>query len=186
MGIKPNMDRLDNLAKRLLSNRRLNQSRRGTSRISAGPGKGPYYWVPYPDGHWQLWSVRVDREDEIPEHVECWKRVVAEIIATAWDKPDLVKQISRLPYSVPRGRVSYFDNLYFLNHGNDAPVADWKSQILRAFGLTSLAAARPDRLKIYHDGHEHMFPVEQLKLYRLLEMSSVQQLPAAAQGVLWG
>jgi hypothetical protein len=141
--------------------------------------------VPYPDGSWKLWSVRVDREDEIPEHVKCWQRVVAEIIATAWGKHDLEKQIARLPYSVPRGRVSYFDRLYFLNHGNDAPVDDWKQQVLRAFGLTALVAARPDSLKIYHDGHEHMFSSEQQRLYRILEISSDQQLSLATERSLW-
>jgi hypothetical protein len=141
---------------------------RAKTVTASAPGQGPYYWVPKPDGTWVLRAYVVGREDNSPDHSIYWREVVAPYMAELWGKESDTSSIKRLPYGVPRGRVSYFDKTYYLNHGGDSPELDWESKILGEFNLLAWARHRPNQLKVYADGHEKMLGQERSQINKLL------------------
>src|SRR5215467_11640851 len=147
---------------RLAIRKQLDQKVKSRRLIARVPGVGPYYWVPTPSRDWELWAYVISRDMDIPDHQVYWREVVAPRVASVWDKTDIrsIHDIRRLTYSVPRGRVSFFDGFYYLNHGNDAPVSDWQDRVYGEYGLRALANSRPDRVKVYHDGHEQMLAAD--------------------------
>jgi hypothetical protein len=116
---------------------------------------GPYYWVPTSNG----WDLDVFPEDLYPDlmHDQVWRRSVVPKLAEEWSlSPDKILAVKKIPYSVPRGRVSkeYDGPHYYLSHGDDSPVPDGLSKVIREMNLSGVRSA--DRLKIEFDSHEVM------------------------------
>jgi hypothetical protein len=114
---------------------------------------GPYYWVPTPNG----WDLDVYPEEFYPDlmHDKLWRRWIVHKLAEEYSlSPEQVLSLKKIPYSVPRGRVSqeFGTSNYYLNHGEDSPVPDGLKKVIREMNLSGLQSS--GRLKVAFDSHE--------------------------------
>lgn len=140
------------------------------------PQEGPYYWIPLPDGTWDLMSWFVaDYGPDKTDHVDVWRQSGAPYMAERWGINP--RELARLPYSVPRGRVSKGFPSVCINHGGDAPVPDdsFRQRICKEFYLTGLLLRDPKKLRFIRDDHERTQSRDVAALKTLLASADVHQ-----------
>src|SRR5690242_4328870 len=103
------------------------------------PLVGGYYWLPTPTQGGVAWAVLTCHDlSQGPEvgHVDLWPAVV-DRLAFAWGREarTLRRLLSDRYTGLPRGRFTRPRRTYLVLHGDDAPVAHWREQLLAAFGL---------------------------------------------------
>ena len=118
------------------------------------PQSGAYWWVPKPDGSWEL-DVYYDSDfKDNTMHDKMWRYVVDKL-AVYWEK-DQEKLLRRLKDNytgLPRGRVGRAGK-WVVSHGDDAPVPNGIGKVLSAFNLISLEKA--GKVMVAPDVHESM------------------------------
>lgn len=133
-------------------------------REARKPMTGPYYWVPTPNG----WDLYIYPEEAYPAkiHDYFWRTSVVPMLVEEWNlDPSLILDLKKLPFSVPRGRVSR-ENIYYLNHGDDTPVPDGLKKVISEMNLGGML--RSDRLEIIEDDEKKMIPFHRETLVRLI------------------
>jgi len=134
------------------------------------PQEGAYWWLPRPDGEWDLDAYY---ESEFGEgyqnlHIELWPNYVLDRLALLWKKDlkELQEQIGNAYTGLPRGRVSKGQS-YGIYHGNDSPVEDWIKRIVAAFNLQAMV--RQQNVREVFDEHEVMLPPHQKAVQQALK-----------------
>jgi hypothetical protein len=130
---------------------------RQTNPLAQRPQRltGAYYWFPIPGQSGpRSWSLLICHDlkcwDGI-SHRKFWPHVV-EHLAAAWGKDTKPLQRRLLDHytGLPRGRVTRLKTGYVIFHGNDSPVADWKTRIKARFQLAGV------KVTPVNDEHERM------------------------------
>jgi len=122
------------------------------------PQSGAYWWLPRPDGQWEL-DVYYDSEFRgNTMHDIMWKKYVLDRLAILWDKDPakLRRAIGDNYAGLPRGRVGKIMGGFVLSHGDDAPIKNGLRKVLSAFNLSALAKIDPKKVKVAADEHETM------------------------------
>jgi len=101
------------------------------------PQAGIYYWVPYSNGQWKIYSFWEEFYGPKTIHAVIWKEHLARELAELYNKLPYIQQIQEYPYGLSRGRIFKKDNHCQLWHGGDSPVPDWKEIIFNEFNLSS-------------------------------------------------
>ena len=128
------------------------QWRMAKMQTTGKPFAGPYYWVPSPDGSWELLGFAGRFYGDEDGHVTIWPEVVS-ILAMKWEKEEtkLRRRLSDVPYGLPRGRVTRMGHQSWgLAHGNDNPVGTDLDAVIEAFNLTEVER------NVFEDEHEHV------------------------------
>lgn len=125
------------------------------------PQSGAFWWIPLPNGKWDM-EVFYDSEfaDDTP-HDQLWRRYMVERLATVWSKDHqtLRRRIGDDYTGLPRGRVNRVRDGWTIVHGNDAPKGtNGVDGIINAFNLRSVVRANPGAVKVFVDEHETMIP----------------------------
>ena len=100
---------------------------------------GGYFWFPAPRDGQVGWSVLTCHDlgfDDTESHSDMWPSVI-ERLACAWGREvaPLRKRLELCCYGLPRGRITQPGGRFLLIHGDDAPVSDWRTRVLRRFQL---------------------------------------------------
>jgi hypothetical protein len=144
---------------------------------SRSPQEGPYYWIPLPDGSWELMSWFVsDYGIDSTNHADVWRKSAAHYLAERWGLEQQVDRIQMIPYGVPRGRVSRGVGSIYINHGDDAPVPEEEMvrKVCREFNLTGILLRNPHKIKVARDNHELMSRYDRVTLKALLDTVASQ------------
>lgn len=131
--------------------------------------EGPYYWIPLPGDRWELMSWYVsDYGIDKTDHVRVWRDSASHYMAEQWGIDQ--GRLARIPYCVPRGRVSKGYKAIFINHGDDAPVPkdSMVRQVCKEFNLTGILLNNPEKIKVALDNHERMSSRDKAELQTLL------------------
>jgi len=116
------------------------------------PFTGPYYWIPLPNGTWELIAFAERPVGREIGHVHIWPEVL-RVIGEKWGKePEkLVRRMGGYPYALPRGRVVWLAKQgWGIAHGDDAPPGMRLELVGRRFILPT------SRTKVFFDEHEVM------------------------------
>jgi hypothetical protein len=123
------------------------------------PQSGAYWWLPTPDGKWEL-DIYYDSEFRgNTMHDIMWRKYVLDRLAILWNKdPAKLKRSIGYNYAgLPRGRIGRAPSTGFvISHGDDAPIKNGMKKILSAFNLSGLVRSDPKKVKITVDKHETM------------------------------
>ncbi|WP_165248024.1 hypothetical protein [Paludisphaera soli] len=100
---------------------------------------GGYYWFPTPTGCGTTWTVLTCHDlgfDPEVGHVDLWPTLV-DRLAAAWgqDAGTLRRRLIDRYTGLPRGRVTRPGRTVLILHGDDAPVADWREELIEAYRL---------------------------------------------------
>lgn len=132
------------------------------------PLYGGYYWFPTPGPggvRWELLTCEDLGFASDDDHFELWLPVLARL-ATAWGKNASVLRRSLNSHyaGLPRGRLTRPDR-YLILHGDDAPVPDWLTIVIRHFRLEG------SPYQVLFDEHERRLPEDRRKVERALGIS---------------
>lgn len=122
------------------------------------PQSGAYWWLPTPDGGWEL-EVFYDSEYRgNTMHDIMWRKYVLDRLAILWNKDPqkLRRQIGDNYAGLPRGRVGKAMGKFVVSHGDDAPIKNGLKKVLAAFNLSGLARTDPKKVQTAADEHETM------------------------------
>jgi hypothetical protein len=124
--------------------------------MTSQPKTGAFYWFPSPGPDSPAWSIFAAHDlnlDPDLGHVELWPYVLTGL-AAAWGKDaDLLKRRLSLSYTgLPRGRVTHPGKIFWILHGNDAPISGWETMLVKRFGLSG------QRFRFLFDEHERRIP----------------------------
>ncbi len=120
------------------------------------PQSGAYWWLPTPEGEWEL-DIYYDSEfGGRTMHNDMWRKYVIDRLAVLWGKePDkLRRRIGNNYAGLPRGRVGKAMGTYVVSHGDDVPVRNGMKKVVSAFNLSPLM--RAGKVKVSPDIHENM------------------------------
>jgi len=123
------------------------------------PQTGAYWWLPTPDGGWEL-DVYYDSEFKSNTmHTDMWHKYVLDRLAILWNKdPQKLRRQLKHDYTgLPRGRVSrggFKGGVYYVSHGDNTPVRDGLKKVIAAFNLAGIARNDPKAVRIAQDEHE--------------------------------
>ncbi len=125
------------------------------------PQSGAYWWIPKPDGTWELDPYYDSDFRGNTMHDKMWKYVV-EKLAIYWNKEPqkLLRRLRDNYAGLPRGRIGkigvsrYGLGGWVVSHGDDAPIPDGLNKVLSAFNL--IAINKAGKVKIAPDDHEQM------------------------------
>lgn len=120
------------------------------------PQTGAYWWLPTPDGDWEL-DIYYDSEFAgNTQHIDMWRKYVVDRLAILWDKDPKVlrRQIGDHYTGLPRGRVGKAMGKYVVSHGEDVPVRNGMKKVVNAFNLGTLV--RAGKVDVSPDIHENM------------------------------
>jgi len=138
-------------------------------RESSAPFVGPYYWVPTPQG-WEVVGYPEEAYGDLI-HDSAWRRYTIPYLQDLWRLQDAeVMTLNRVPYGVPRGRVSQaLNGVYLINHGGDAPLPgpDAMRAVRKEMNLGGVKVA--GKLKAVLDPHEKQLPLHTAVVNRVLE-----------------
>ena len=132
---------------------------------SAAPVHGGYYWFPTPGSGGVGWSLLTCEDLGFASdqgHPDLWPAVI-DRLAVAWGKnaTALRRHLKDHYTALPRGRVTRPDR-YLILHGDDAPVADWLTVVIRSFLLQRV------RYRVVFDEHERRLPDDRRRVERAL------------------
>ena len=120
------------------------------------PLVGGYYWFPSPLDDRTVWTVLTCHDlgfDPEVGHVDLWPSVVDNLAAAwGWDAVGLRRRLVGRYTGLPRGRVTRPGRTVLVPHGDDAPVSDWREELIQRYGLGS----SPHRFLL--DEHERRLP----------------------------
>lgn len=140
---------------------------------SRNPQSGAYWFIPLPDGKWDI-ETFYDSQFEDTPHDQMWSRYVVERLATIWGKDHnwLRRVIGDNYTGLPRGRVSKVNHDagigYTIVHGDDFPKGCSITGVLNAFNLRAFQRAHPDLVNIYKDHHETMISGDPRRVQKAL------------------
>ena len=125
---------------------------------SKAPQSGAYWWIPHPDGSWDLEIFYDSEYGGETDHIRMWRKYVIEKLAVIWkkDPQKLRAQIGDNYTGLPRGRVNKVQNGYTIVHGNDTPTKNGLDGIINAFNLRAYQLAHSKNILILFDEHETM------------------------------
>jgi hypothetical protein len=140
---------------------------RGGDRSNA-PSHGGYYWFPTPVPEGVRWSLLTcDDLGLAPDegHPDLWPAVI-DRLAIAWGRrADALRRDLGGHYTgLPRGRVTR-PGRYLILHGDDAPVADGLTVVIRRFRLERA------RHRAVFDEHERTLPEDRRRVEVALGIS---------------
>lgn len=143
---------------------------RRTLRESRRPQIGIYWWLPTPDGDWELDVYYASSLRGMPLHYRVWPQHVIDRLAVLWDRDpnELRREIGDCYAGLPRGRVDKAREGYLIYHGGDAPVANPMPKIMSAFNLRPMYEARPDSVHVIEDEHWGMIPEDPPTISKVL------------------
>lgn len=123
---------------------------------SKKPQTGAYWWLPTPDGDWELDIYYDDEFGGNTQHIDMWPKYVVDRLAVLWNKDPhkLRRQIKNNYTGLPRGRVGRAMGKYVVSHGEDVPVRNGMKKVVNAFNLSSLM--RDGKVHVSPDIHENM------------------------------
>jgi len=154
--------------------------RNAAHREARKPLTGPYWWIPLPDGSWDLAEFYdQDYPEQWIDHSTAWGQAV-EVIALKWNKdPAKLKQVlSNAMYGLPRGRVVKMQGANWgIAHGEDQPPGTNLTQVKRAYNIAYVA------VKEYFDDHERIIPEMAQQVQAALGKDLEMKVPA--QEDLW-
>jgi len=122
------------------------------------PQSGAYWWLPTPDGKWEL-DVYYDSEFRgNTMHDIMWTKYVLDRLSILWNKdPAKLKRAVGDNYAgLPRGRVGKIMGGFVLSHGDDAPIKNGPKKVLAAFNLSGLVRTDSKKVRVAVDEHETM------------------------------
>ena len=130
------------------------------------PLTGAYYWVPIPPVHSLTWRILTCHQlgfGEHEGHPKIWPAVIPHLAET-WrrDTRAMRRRLRRHCYGLYRGRVTCHENLYWINHGKDSPITDWRAAVVQAFNLHGR------RFRTAFDDHERRLPDDAAALAEVL------------------
>jgi len=122
---------------------------------SIAPVYGGYYWYPTPGPDGVQWSLLTCEDLGFASdqgHPDLWPAVI-DRLAVTWGKnaTALRRHLKDYYSALPRGRVTRPDR-YLILHGDDSPVADWLTVVIRSFRLQRV------RYRVVFDEHERRLP----------------------------
>jgi hypothetical protein len=128
---------------------------------------GGYYWFPTPASNGVTWTVvschDVGKGSDVG-HTRLWPLVLEQLAATWSRDPAVLKRRLGQSYTgLSRGRVTRWEKLYYLSHGNDAPISypEWQSLVIERFHL------QLGRIKVAFDEHESQITEDAEAFYTL-------------------
>jgi len=155
------------------------QYRNAALREAKRPLTGPYYWIPLPDGSWDLLEFYDDDYGGYVDHSGVWEQVLLTL-AMKWQKdPAKLKQVlANAMFGLPRGRVVKLQGLNWgIAHGQDEPVGTDLKQVKRAYNITQVATRE------WLDDHERMLPDMANQVQEVLGKDLELKVPSAEE--LW-
>ena len=120
------------------------------------PQTGAYWWLPTPEGEWEL-DIYYDSEFRgNTMHDMMWPKYVVDRLAVLWNKDPikLRKQIGHNYAGLPRGRVGKAMGMYVVSYGDDVPIKNGMKKVVSAFNLSPLANAK--KVNVSQEDHENM------------------------------
>jgi hypothetical protein len=102
---------------------------------SKKPQEGIYYWFPYEDNTWKLYSFWSEFYGSKTIHAVIWDIFLARELAEHWGKLSVLQDIKKYPYGLPRGRIVQSDGKLVVWHGGDSPVENWTDRVFDEFNL---------------------------------------------------
>ena len=100
---------------------------------------GGYFWFPAPRDGQVEWSVLTCHDlgfDATESHSDMWPSVIERLAcARGREVVPLRERLELCCYGLPRGRITQPGGRFLLIHGDDAPVSDWRTRVLRRFQL---------------------------------------------------
>jgi len=152
--------------------------RTGMSVKTAAPRErhGIYYWV-YLKPNWIL-KVLLDDTFSDLGHPALWRDLAQNVIAPHYKitNPTLLRELSNIPYSMPRGRLVNIKNTqgerqFIFWNGNDFKMTDQqKRQLIEEFGLGQEYVN--GRVRFSYDDHEVMLPDDVAQLKNIIRVNS--------------
>jgi hypothetical protein len=137
---------------------------------------GIYYWV-YLKPNWVLKSLVDDSFSDLG-HPSLWRDLARNVIAPHYKitDPTLLRELSNIPYSMPRGRLANIKNpqgqrQFIFWNGNDFTMTEQqKKQLIQAFDLGTEYVN--GMVRFAYDDHEVMLPDDVSQLKNIIRVSN--------------
>ena len=132
---------------------------------------GIFYMVPnLKDKKYNVWAQVEDESEPDPIHLNLWDQVSKSLQMKSHSSEGAFD-----PYytGIPRGRVIQHGSKWIIGHGNDFPLNEYKSEILREFNLEHADSASNVLFEVQN--HEKMHPGSKKVVENLM---NIQMMPS--------